>query len=60
MTSAKRNYPIQEQKLLTLIYALKKWRHYLFGIEITAFTEHSSLATWETNREISGRKAGGI
>ena len=30
MTSHERNYPIQEQELLALIYALKKWRHYLW------------------------------
>jgi len=24
---------------------------------ITAYTDHSSLATWESNRELSGRKA---
>jgi hypothetical protein len=57
MTSHERNYPIHEQELLALIYALKKWRHYLFGMEITAYTDHSSVATWETNRELSGRKA---
>jgi hypothetical protein len=57
MTSHERNYPIPEQELLALIYALKKWRHYLFGIQITAYTDHSSLATWEANRELSGRKA---
>jgi hypothetical protein len=46
-----------KSSLLALIYALKKLRHYLFGMEITAYTDHSSLATWETNRELSGRKA---
>jgi len=42
--------------MLALIYALKKWRRYLFGIEITAYTDHSSLATWETNRELNVRE----
>jgi hypothetical protein len=46
MTSGERNYQIQEQEPLALIYALKKWRHYLFGMEITAYTDHSSRATW--------------
>jgi hypothetical protein len=57
MASAERKYPIQEPELLALIYLLKKWRHYLFGMEITAYTDHSALATWETNRELTGRKA---
>jgi len=40
------NGTIQEQELLALMYALKKWRHYLFGMEITAYTAfayHESL-----------------
>lgn len=37
MTAPERNYPIQEQELLALIYALKKWRHFLFGTSITAY-----------------------
>jgi hypothetical protein len=57
MTGSERNYPIQEQELLASIYAKKKWRHYLFGMEITAFTDHFSLFTWGTNRELSGKKA---
>jgi hypothetical protein len=31
MTSAERNYPIQEQEQVALIYALKKLRHCFFG-----------------------------
>jgi len=57
MTKPQRNYPIQEQELLALVLALRKWRHYIFGTEITAYTYHASLATWETNRDLSGRKA---
>jgi hypothetical protein len=57
MTSAERSYPIQEQELLALIYALKTWIHYLFGMEVTACTYNFALATWETDRELSGRKA---
>jgi hypothetical protein len=56
MTSVERNYPIQNQELLALIYGLKMWIPYLFGMEIIAYTDHSSLATWETNREISEGK----
>ena len=56
MTSAERNYSIQEKGLLALVYALKKLRDYLFGIQITVYTDHSSIDTWETNRELSGRK----
>jgi hypothetical protein len=57
MNSAERNYPIQEQELLALIFAFKKYRRYLFGMEITAYTDHFSLATWQTNRKLSGKNA---
>ena len=57
MTKPERNYPIQDQEPLVLVFALRKWRHYLFGTEITAYTDHPSLGTWETNRDLSGRKS---
>jgi hypothetical protein len=57
MTSAERTYPFQEQELLALIYALKKWIHISFGMEIPAYSDHSSLDTWETNRKHSATKA---
>jgi hypothetical protein len=37
------------------MFPLKKWRHYLFGLNITAHTDHSLLSTWETNRGLSER-----
>jgi hypothetical protein len=40
-----KNVPTQEQELLALVYALKKCKSYLFGMQITAYTEHSSLAS---------------
>ena len=57
MNSAERNYPIQEQELLALIYALKKWRHYVFGTTIRAYTDHQSLVLWHTFKNLTGRKA---
>ena len=57
LSSAERNYPIQEQELLALIYALKKWRHYLFGTSIRAYTDHQSLVLWHTFKNLTGRKA---
>ena len=47
MTSAERKYSIQVQQLLALIYAWKNWRHCLFEMEITAYSDHFSLATWK-------------
>ena len=39
-----------------MIYALKQWRQYFFEINSTEYTGHSSLTTWKTNRDLSGRK----
>ena len=57
MNSAERNYPVQEQELLALIYALKKWRHYVSGTTIRAYTDHQSLVLWHTFKNLAGRKA---
>jgi len=57
MTSAQRIYPIRAQELLALIYALKKWKLYFFGMKIIAYTDNASLATCKINRLLSGRKA---
>ena len=57
MNRAERNYPIQEQEMLALVYALKKWRHYLFGFEVHAYTDHESLRHWQKYRNLTGRKA---
>ena len=57
MNSAECSYPVQEQELLALVCALKKWRHYLFGHPVQAFTDHESLTHWQRYRNITGRKA---
>jgi len=40
-----------------MMCALKKWRHYAFRVVITVYTDHSSLISWQTNRDLSGRRA---
>ena len=57
MKPAERNYSVQEQEMLSLIYALQKWRHYLFGFPVKAYTDHESLTHWQKFRHLTGRKA---
>ena len=38
-----RNYPTHDLELLAIIYALKKWRHYLLGQPFKLVTDHKSL-----------------
>ena len=40
MNSAELNYPVHEHELLALVHALKKWRHYLLGSQVIAYTDN--------------------
>ena len=36
-----RNYPIHDLELAAVVFALKMWRHYLFGSKFEVFSDHS-------------------
>ena len=38
-----RNYPTHDLELAAVIFALKIWRHYLYGVSYEIFTDHKSL-----------------
>nr|GEW33387.1 putative reverse transcriptase domain-containing protein [Tanacetum cinerariifolium] len=38
-----RNYTIHDLELGSVVFALKIWRHYLYGTRCTVFTDHKSL-----------------
>ncbi|GKE65154.1 retrotransposon protein, putative, ty3-gypsy subclass, partial [Tanacetum coccineum] len=38
-----KNYTTHDLELGTLVFALKIWRHYLYGTKYTVFTDHKSL-----------------
>ena len=38
-----RNYPTHDLKLAAVIFALKIWWHYLYGVACEIFTDHKSL-----------------
>ena len=37
------NYPTHNLKLVTIFFALKLWRHYLYGENFEVFSNHKSL-----------------
>ena len=37
------NYPTLDLKLATIVFALKLWRHYLYGEIFKVFSDHKSL-----------------
>jgi len=38
-----RNYPTHDLELAAVVFALKIWRHYLFGSKFEVFSDHKSL-----------------
>ena len=37
------NYPTHDLELAAVVFALAKWRHYLYGAKIEVFSYHKSL-----------------
>ena len=38
-----RNYPTHDLELSAVVFALKIWKHYLYGFHVDFFTDHKSL-----------------
>ena len=50
------NYPIHDLELAAVIFALKIWRHYLYGEACEVFTDHKSLKYIFTQKELNMRQ----
>ena len=50
------NYPTHDLELAELIFALKIWRHYLFGETCEIFTDHKSLKYLFSQKELNMRQ----
>ena len=50
------NYLTHDLELATVIFALKIWRHYLYGDKCEIFTDHKSLKFIFTHKEINMRQ----
>ena len=37
------NYPTHDMELAAIVFALKIWRHYLYGEQLEIFLDHKSL-----------------
>ncbi|KAI3790873.1 hypothetical protein L2E82_04266 [Cichorium intybus] len=51
-----KNYPVHDLELAAVIFALKLWRHYLYGTSCTIFTDHKSLKHVFDQKEINMRQ----
>ncbi|KAD4584296.1 hypothetical protein E3N88_21897 [Mikania micrantha] len=50
------NYPIHDLELAAVVFALKIWRHYLYGVKCSIYTDHKSLKYFFTQKELNMRQ----
>ena len=50
------NYPTHDLELAAVVFALKIWRHYLYGKTCRIFTDHKSLKYLLTKKELNLRQ----
>ncbi|KAA3477884.1 ty3-gypsy retrotransposon protein [Gossypium australe] len=51
-----KNYPAHDLELAAVIFALKIWRHHLYGEKCQIFTDHKSLKYLMTQKELNLRQ----
>ncbi|KAL4030064.1 hypothetical protein IC575_008297 [Cucumis melo] len=56
LKSHEQNYPTHDLELAAVVFALKIWRHYLYGQKIQIFTDHKSLKYFFTHKELNMRQ----
>ncbi|KAJ0937111.1 putative nucleotidyltransferase, Ribonuclease H [Helianthus annuus] len=49
-------YPVHDLELAAVVFALKIWRHYLYGVKFTIFTDHKSLKYFFDQKELNMRQ----
>ena len=50
------SYPVHDLELAAVVFALKIWRHYLYGETFQIYTDHKSLKYLMTQRELNMRQ----
>ena len=50
------NYPTHDLKLATVIFALKIWRHHLYGEKCEIYTDHKSLQYIQQQKDLNLRQ----
>jgi len=50
------NYPTHDLELAAMVFALKRWRHYLYGARFEVFSEHKSLKYLFDKKELNKRQ----
>ncbi|KAH0776482.1 hypothetical protein KY290_007893 [Solanum tuberosum] len=52
------NYPTHDLELAVVVFALKIWHHYLYGVHVDVFTDHKSLQYVFTQKQLNLRQRG--
>ncbi|KAJ9547266.1 hypothetical protein OSB04_019809 [Centaurea solstitialis] len=50
------NYPTHDMELTAVVFALKIWRHYLYGVKCQVYTDHKSLQYLLNQKELNMRQ----
>jgi transposase InsO family protein len=56
LTPAEVKYPVHDKEMAAVVYALKKWRHYLLGTHTTVVTDHKALEFFATQPHLNPRQ----
>ena len=48
-----KSYLTNDLKLATVVFALKMWRHYLYGVHYDIYTDHKNLKYIFTQKELN-------
>jgi len=51
-----KNYPTHDLELAAVVFALKTWRHYLYGAQFQVFSNHKSLKYLFVQKELNMRQ----
>ncbi|KAI3701798.1 hypothetical protein L6452_27149 [Arctium lappa] len=51
-----KNYPTHDLELAAVVFSLKLWRHYLYGTQLTLYTDHKSLKYVFDQKELNMRQ----
>ncbi|XP_021991830.1 uncharacterized protein LOC110888619 [Helianthus annuus] len=50
------NYPTHDLELAAVVFALKIWRHYLYGVKCTIYSDHKSLKYFFEQKDLNMRQ----
>ena len=51
-------YPTHDMELAVLLFILKTWRHYLYGVNYEIYTDHKTLKYMFTQKQLNVRHDG--